>query len=94
MVTALVIMGNSVTHFEKNPQFEKALKAFDDALDICNEHSLDLLRSYVLVNKGLLLTYDHRYFDDGLEMLENALIMAQNMYVVQLMNSQPYIFSV
>lgn len=39
---------------------------------------MHLLTGYVIANKGLLLTHDHRYFDDGLELLEKALIIAQN----------------
>ncbi|MDQ7023942.1 MAG: tetratricopeptide repeat protein [Anaerolineae bacterium] len=76
MATALGIMGNG---FVKQGSYEKSLKAFDDALGFCEKYNNKLIEIYLMGNKGFLLTQDVRYFDDGLQLLDQALTAAQDM---------------
>lgn len=76
MATTLGIMGNG---FMQLGDFEKALKAFDDALELCEQHNIQLLKGYLIGSKGYLLTQDQRYFEEGLELLDHALTFTQNM---------------
>jgi tetratricopeptide (TPR) repeat protein len=68
------MMGNG---FVRLNDYEKALKAFDDALELCEKHNIKFLEGYLKGNKGLLLAQDRRYFDDGVMLLNTALAQIQ-----------------
>jgi two-component system NarL family sensor kinase len=78
MATTLGIMGNG---FMQQAEFEKAHKAFDDALELCEQHNIKFWKGYLIGSKGYLLTQDQRYFDEGLEMLDHALKLTQDMRI-------------
>lgn len=75
MVNALCVLGN-VLHAEK--KVEPALKAFRDALMICETLGLRLHEGLVLGNIGMIEVTSEGHYDEGMHKLEQSLHMAQD----------------
>lgn len=72
--SALLLLGQG---FERQEQHEKALRAFQDALEFCNDHELHLIRSDVVRSIGRSFTYSTRYRTEGVQIMQQALAMAR-----------------
>jgi tetratricopeptide (TPR) repeat protein len=74
MASTLSTMGSI---FSQMNQPEKAMQAYEDALQICEEDNIPLLKGRLIGSIGLLMTEDARYVEEGLKKLDQALAMAQ-----------------
>lgn len=74
MSNALSVLGSI---FGSSRQAEKGLKAFQDAIDIAQRENYRILEVGLMANIGQLLIEQGRYAQEGQQMLEKALHMAQ-----------------
>jgi len=79
MAAALGIVGNAL---QDAHQFEQALKCYRDALAISQSAGVRLTEGVLIGNMGLLHARSNRHLDEGLQMLETALHMAQDIACV------------
>jgi tetratricopeptide (TPR) repeat protein len=74
MAASLAIMGSISVQTNKDDQ---ALQAYQDALDIVQSNGIRLQEGELVTNIGVLLSRNDRYQREGVQMIERALEMAQ-----------------
>jgi len=79
MTIALGIMGSVFAH---ENQHEKALKTYQDALEICQQNNLKILEGGLIGSIGIIMIETKRYLEEGFLMMQRSIEMAQTIHCI------------